>query len=228
MSLTLRNLSSGPCGWKARPAEPDQRLEASPARGAGNPHREAWTASPKARLWSAERPFVGALAVRIPGAVPRHRHGLVPAVLPASTEQGERPIGVLQEPGRSCRLLGEIPAGRPGQQLRASAAHSSAGERRGRVDARGTAQRRPRSAAGWAAGGRSALRVPWKRGNSPRRTPWREARRQSADPTEGNRLNPSRFLRLSTGLGRLATGTLRGWRICRLRNRMLECEHVRV
>ena len=54
------------------------------------------------------------------------------------------------------------------------------------------------------------------------------ARRQSADPTEGNRLNPSRFLRLSTGLGRLATGTLRGWRICRLRNRMLECEHVRI
>ena len=54
------------------------------------------------------------------------------------------------------------------------------------------------------------------------------ARRQSADPTEGNRLNPSRFLRLSTGLGRLATGTLRGWRTGRLRNRMLECEHVRV
>ena len=80
---------------------------------------------------------------------------------------------------------------------------------------------RKRSAAGWAAGSRSAWRVPPKRGNSPRRTPWREARRQSADSTEGNMPNPSRFIRMSTGLGRSATGTLRGWRICRLRNRML-------
>src|SRR6516165_11303385 len=37
-------------------------------------------------LLSAERPFVGAFAVRIPGATLRHRHGLVAAVLPASTE----------------------------------------------------------------------------------------------------------------------------------------------
>jgi hypothetical protein len=48
-----------------------------------------------------------------------------------------------------------------------------------------------------------------------------EARRQSADPTEGNMPNTSRFIRLSTGLGRIATGTLRGRRSCRLRNRML-------
>ena len=82
----LRNLSPEPCGWKARPVESDQRLEASPAWGVGNPHREAWTASPKAMLWSAERPFVGAFAVRIPGATLRHRHGLVTAVPPASTE----------------------------------------------------------------------------------------------------------------------------------------------
>jgi hypothetical protein len=47
------------------------------------------------------------------------------------------------------------------------------------------------------------------------------ARRQSADLTEGNMLNPSRFIRMSTGLGRIAAGTLWGWRICRLRNRML-------
>src|SRR6516164_6883750 len=86
-------------------------------------------------LWSAERPFVGALAFVIPGAALRHRTGLVSAVLPASTEHGERTFGVPQEPGRSCRLLGEIPAGRPGQQLRAPAVHSSGEERRERVDA---------------------------------------------------------------------------------------------
>src|SRR5262249_526731 len=105
---------SEPCGWKARPGESDQRLEASPAWGAGNPHCEAWTASPKAMRLSAERPFVGALAVRIPGATPRHRNGLVPAVLPASTDHGERTIGVPQEPGRSCHLLSEMPAGDTG------------------------------------------------------------------------------------------------------------------
>src|SRR5262249_30710079 len=93
-------------------------------------HCEAETASPKAMLWSAERPFVGALVVRIPGAAPRHRNGLVPAVLPASTEDGERTIGVPQEPGRSGRLLRGIPSGRPGQQLRAPAVHSSVGERK--------------------------------------------------------------------------------------------------
>ena len=135
MSLTLRNLSSGPCGWKARPAEPDQQLEASPAWGVGNPHCEAWTASPKAMLLSVERPFVGAFAFRIPGAALLHRNGLVRAVLPASTEQGERTFGAPQEPGRSCHLLSELPAGRPGQQLRASTAHSSGEERRERVDA---------------------------------------------------------------------------------------------
>jgi len=85
----------------------------------------------------------------------------------------------------------------------------------------GTAKRRQRSAAGWTAGSHSAWIVPSKRGNSPRRTPWREARRQPAGSTEGNRPNTSRFIRMSTGLGRIATGTLRGWRICRLRNRML-------
>ena len=193
MSLTLRNLSSGPCGWKARPAEPDQQLEASPARGAGNPHREAWTASPKARLWSAERPFVGALAFVIPGAALRYRTGLVSAVLPASTEQGERTFGGPQGPGRSCRLLGEIPDGETGST---TPGLDGALVRRGakRTSGRGgTAQRRRRSAAGRAAGSRSALRVPSKRGNSPRRTPWREARRQPAGSTEGNRPNPSRF-----------------------------------
>src|SRR5262249_13239847 len=111
MSLTLGNLSSEPCGSKARPVEPDQRLEARPASGVGHQHCQAWTAGPKAMLWSAERPVVGALAVRIPGAAPLLRHGLVTAVLPAATDHDERTIGVPQGPGRSGRLLGERPAG---------------------------------------------------------------------------------------------------------------------
>src|SRR6185369_12602576 len=65
-------------------------------------------------LWSVERPFVGASAFHIPGATLRHRTGLVSAVLPASTEQGKRTLGVLQELGRSCRLLRDIPAGATG------------------------------------------------------------------------------------------------------------------
>jgi hypothetical protein len=47
------------------------------------------------------------------------------------------------------------------------------------------------------------------------------ARRQPAVLTEGNMLNTSRFSRMSTGLGPIATGTLRGRRICWLKNRML-------
>src|SRR6516225_1998330 len=172
-------------------------------------------------LLSVERPFAGASAVLIPGATLRHRTGLVPAVLPASTEHGKRALGVPQELGRSCRLLGEIPAGDTGLT---TPGLGGALVRRGakRTSERGgAAKRRQRSAAGRAAGSRSALIVPLKRGNSPRRTPWREARRQSADSTEGNMPNTSRFIRMSTGLGRIATGTLRGRRICRLRNRML-------
>jgi hypothetical protein len=65
-------------------------------------------------LLSVERPFAGAFAVRIPGAALLHRNGLVRAVLPASTEHGERTFGVPQEPGRSCRFLSEIPAGDTG------------------------------------------------------------------------------------------------------------------
>jgi hypothetical protein len=65
-------------------------------------------------LLSVERPFVGAVAFRIPGAVLLHRNGLVREVPPASTEHGERTFGVPQEPGRSCRFLCEIPAGDTG------------------------------------------------------------------------------------------------------------------
>jgi hypothetical protein len=56
-------------------------------------------------------------------------YGLVQAVLPASTEHVQTGIGILQELGRSCLFLNEIPDGAPGYQLQALAAHSSAGER---------------------------------------------------------------------------------------------------
>src|SRR6516225_9938058 len=160
-------------------------------------------------LLSVERPFAGAFAVRSPGATLLHRSGLVPAVLPASTEHGERTLGVPQELARSCRFLSELPAGATGIT---TPGFGGALVRRGakRTSERGgTAKRRQRSAAGRTAGSRSALIVPLKQGNSPRRTLSREAKRRPADSTEGNMLNTSRFSHMSTELGRIATGTLR-------------------
>src|SRR5262245_4347147 len=87
-------------------------------------------------LWSVERPFVGASALHIPGATLRHRTGLMPAVLPASTEHGNRTLGVPQELGRACRFLGTSRLEPPGDQLQARAAHSSARERTQRVQPR--------------------------------------------------------------------------------------------
>ena len=125
-------------------------------------------------LSNVERPFVGASAVRIPGATLLHRTGLVPAVLPASTEHGKRALGVPQELGRSCRFLCEIPVGDTGLT---TPGLGGALVRRGakRTSGRGgTAKRRERSAARRAAGSHSALIVPMKQGNSPRRTLWRK------------------------------------------------------
>ena len=171
-------------------------------------------------LWSVERPFVGASAFHIPGATLRHRTGLVPAVLPASTEQGKRTIGVSREPGRSCRLLSANPGRRPGSP---TPGPGGALVRRGanRTSARrGTAKRRQRSAAGRAAGSRSASIVPPKQGNSPRRTLGREAKRRPADPSAGNRRGTSRPRSLSTERARIASGSLLGRPSCRLKNRM--------
>jgi hypothetical protein len=86
-------------------------------------------------LLSVERPFVGASAFHLPGATLRHRSGLVHAVLPASTEHGKRTVGFSRNLGdpvvSSAKSRPEI----PGYQLLASAAHSSAGERKERVNA---------------------------------------------------------------------------------------------
>jgi len=84
-------------------------------------------------LLSAESPFVGALAFHIRGATLLHRNGLVRAVLPASTEHVQTDIGDPQELGRSSRLVDNLPAGATGDQLQASAVHSSAEERTQRV-----------------------------------------------------------------------------------------------
>src|SRR5262249_46433920 len=108
-------------------------------------------------LLSVERPFVGAFAIRIPGAALLHRNGLVLAVLPASTEHGEWTLGVPQEPGRSCRFLCELPAGDTGittPGLGSTLVRRGAKRTSGRG---GTAKRRQRSAAGRTAGSHSAL-----------------------------------------------------------------------
>ena len=69
---------------------------------------------------------------------------------------------------------------------------------------RGTAKRRKRSAAGRAAGSRSALIVLLKQGNSPWRTLWREAKRRPADPVEGNMPSTSRLDHMSPSLDRIS------------------------
>jgi len=62
-------------------------------------------------LLSVERPFVGAFAFEIPRAMLLHCSGLVYAILPASRNMCKRTIEIPQELERSCRLLGNIPAG---------------------------------------------------------------------------------------------------------------------
>jgi len=171
-------------------------------------------------LLSVERPFVGASAFHIPGATLRHCTGLVLAVLPASTEHGKRTLGVLQELGSSCRSLSDIPAGDTGSPTPGPGGALVPWGAKRTSERGGTAKRRQRSAAGRAAGSRSALVVPTKQGNSPRRTLSREAKRRPADPRAGNRRGTSRLRNLSTERARIASGTLSGWPSCRLKNRM--------
>jgi hypothetical protein len=88
-------------------------------------------------LLSVERPIVGAFALRGPGATLLHCIGLVQAVLPASREHVQtdnrdfpRTWEILHVSSADSRL--EL----PGDQLQASAVHSSAGERKQRVEPR--------------------------------------------------------------------------------------------
>src|SRR5689334_13511548 len=81
----------------------------------------------------------------------------------------------------------------PGHQLPASAAHSSAGERKERVNAGGTAKRRQRSAAGRAAGSHSALIVPSKLANGPRPEPGEGSEASDHGTLLRNTANASQF-----------------------------------
>ena len=65
-------------------------------------------------LLSVERPIVGAFAVLIPGAMLRHRNGLVTESHRRRLNMCERTIEVPQELARSCRFLSELPAGDTG------------------------------------------------------------------------------------------------------------------
>ncbi len=128
-------------------------------------------------LLSFERPFVGAFAFHIPRATPLYRNGLVRAVLPESDwNMCKRTIGVPQELGRSSSLPRQIPGwrhrvtnSRPRRRTRPSRSERNECNR-------GTANRRKRSAAGWAARSRSTLIVPPKPGNWSRGTRWREGK----------------------------------------------------
>ena len=89
-------------------------------------------------LLSVERPFVGAFAFHIPGATLPHckESGLVQAVLPASNEHVQ--TDNRDSPGTWEVLLVSSASSRPelpGDQLLASVVHSSAGERKERVNA---------------------------------------------------------------------------------------------
>jgi hypothetical protein len=86
-------------------------------------------------LLSVERPFVGASAFPIPGAMLLHCIGLVPAVLPASTDHGERTLGSPRNLGDPVVSSAQSRPEQPGDQLQASAAHSSVEERKERVNA---------------------------------------------------------------------------------------------
>ncbi len=88
-------------------------------------------------LLSVERPIVGAFAVHIPRATLLHRTGLVPAVLPASVRtrangQWRFPRNLGDSVVSSVNSRLEI----PGDQLQASAVHSSVEERKERVQPR--------------------------------------------------------------------------------------------
>ncbi len=107
----------------------------------------------------------------------------------------------------------------PGHQLQALAAHSSARERKQRVDPR-YRQTKETKCGGMAAGRRSALIVLLKQGNSPRRTLWRKAKRQPTDPVEGNMSGTSRLEPHVTVTRLDSLGGHHGWRNCRLMNRM--------
>ncbi len=136
-------------------------------------------------------------------------------------EHGKRTTEVPQELGRVLHLLlGNSRLEIPGYQLQALAVHSSGRERKQRVHPR-YRQAKETKCGEMAVGCRSALIVPLKQGNSPRRTQWRKAKRRPTDSVEGNMLNTSRFFKHVNVSRSNSLGDHSGWRICWSRNRML-------
>ena len=136
-------------------------------------------------------------------------------------EHGKRTTEVPQELGRVLHLLlGGSRLEIPGHQLQALAVHSSVRERKQRVHPR-YRQAKETKCGEMAVGCRSALIVPLKLGNSPRRTQWRKAKRRPTDSVEGNMLNTSRFFKHVNVSRSNSHGDHSGWRICWSRNRML-------
>jgi hypothetical protein len=116
-------------------------------------------------LLSVERPNRRSLCLLMTKGHAAALSGLVQAVLPASVwNMCKRIIEVPQELGRSCCFLGNIPDGDTGLP---TPGLDGALVRRGANYGctRGTAKRRKRSAARWAAGSHSVLIVPMKLAN---------------------------------------------------------------
>ncbi len=179
-------------------------------------------------LLSVERPFVGAFAVVQPGATLLRRNGLVQAVLPASDwNMCKRAIGIPQELGRSSSFPRQIPGwryrvtnSRPRRRTRPSRSEQNECNR-------GTAKRRKRSAAGWAARSRSTLIVLMKPGNWSRGTRWRKGKTERGclvlDPGPGNTSEASYSeprITLTTQDSSPGTQPLVAWRTHHQRNRM--------
>ena len=142
-------------------------------------------------LLSVERPNRGSLCLSMTRGHAAALYGLVQAVLPASDwNMCKRTIVVPQELGRTLFAPRRIPGwryrvtnSRPWRRTRPPRSESNECNR-------GTAKRRKRSAAGWAARSRSTLIVLMKPGNRSRGTRWREGKTERGclmlDPESGN------------------------------------------
>ncbi len=127
-------------------------------------------------LLSAERPNRGSLCLSMTKGHAAALYGLVQAVLPASDwNMCKRTIVVPQELGRTLFAPRRIPGREiPGYQLQALAAHSSARERKQRVQPRHR-QAKETKCGGMAAGRHSVLIVLTKLANSTRLEPVEES-----------------------------------------------------
>ena len=86
-------------------------------------------------LLSVERPLVGAFAFHIPGATLLHLMVWCKQSCRRRLNMANGQSGFPRNLGDPAVSSAQIPAGDPGYQLQAPAAHSSAGERKERVDA---------------------------------------------------------------------------------------------